>query len=86
MFYMPHEPGKFTFTVHVLCDSYLGCDKKEALSLHVLPRPEVEVKNVTLADDDEADSVEKVCRLHLWKSSGNALFVLLLCVRAFGVR
>ena len=44
-FVAPEDPGDYTLTLYVMCDSYLGCDQEYDINLQVLPD-----------DDDEMSS------------------------------
>jgi len=36
-FLAPAKTGTYVFTVNLICDGYLGCDKQRALKIHVVP-------------------------------------------------
>lgn len=59
-FQAPPQIGAFTFVMHMLCDSYLGLDMKQEITLRV----EDPAKAAALEDDDDISEPDEGKHLH----------------------
>jgi len=38
----PRVPGEYTYSVYLICDSWVGCDLEEQIDINILENPEDE--------------------------------------------
>eukprot|EP00299_Pterocystis_sp_00344_P016148 c8095_g1_i1.p1 GENE.c8095_g1_i1~~c8095_g1_i1.p1 ORF type:complete len:733 (-),score=174.36 c8095_g1_i1:74-2242(-) len=79
--------GQLNLRVHVLCDSYLGCDRSKELKISVKPKRTAETETAddtnVLKDDDEEEKEEESATSTLMGWLDLIATGLLLCLMAF---